>query len=133
MYAPDDTSSTTRTSTWFSVTKHRRKAMTDAMPTRCEEITREIRQDFEADFKQFNGEEDHVHLLVHHPPKVQPSKPVNSPKDVSARLLRKEHEAHVRRHLREGHSWPGSYFTGSCGGAPLTVVQQYIENQKRPA
>jgi putative transposase len=44
----------------------------------------------------------------------------------------------VRRHLREGHFWSGSYFAGSyfagsCGGAPLTVVKQYIENQKRPA
>ncbi|WTA38927.1 hypothetical protein OG936_28975 [Streptomyces sp. NBC_00846] len=26
---------------------------------------------------------------------------------------------------------PG-YFAGSCGGAPLTVVKQYIENQQRP-
>ncbi|SEB84943.1 hypothetical protein SAMN05428942_0557 [Streptomyces sp. 2112.2] len=25
-----------------------------------------------------------------------------------------------------------SYFAGSCGDAPLTVVRQYIENQKRP-
>ncbi|MET7989242.1 MULTISPECIES: transposase, partial [unclassified Streptomyces] len=31
-----------------------------------------------------------------------------------------------------GHFWSGSYFAGSCGGAPLTVVKQYIENQKRP-
>ena len=133
MYAPGDTSSTTRTSTWFSVTKYRRKAMTEAMLTRCEEIMREICQDLEADLKQFNGEEDHVHLLVHHPPKVQLPKLVNSLKGVSARLPRKEYEAHVRRHLRGGHFWSGSYFAGSCGGAPLTVVQQYIENQKRPA
>ncbi|WP_432075714.1 transposase, partial [Streptomyces wuyuanensis] len=31
-----------------------------------------------------------------------------------------------------GHFWSGSYFAGSCAGAPLTVVTQYIENQKRP-
>ncbi|MFH8738197.1 transposase, partial [Streptomyces sp. NPDC017964] len=30
------------------------------------------------------------------------------------------------------HFWSGSYFAGSCGGAPLTVVKQYIENQQRP-
>ncbi|MEU8726740.1 transposase, partial [Streptomyces antimycoticus] len=47
-------------------------------------------------------------------------------------LLRKEYDAHVRRHLWGGHFWSGSYFAGSCGGAPLTVVKQYIENQKRP-
>jgi hypothetical protein len=36
-------------------------------------------------FPAFNGEENHVHLLVHYPPKVQLSKPVNSLKGVSAR------------------------------------------------
>ncbi|MGW2076062.1 transposase, partial [Streptomyces sp. NPDC001939] len=29
------------------------------------------------------------------------------------------------------HFWSGPYFTGSSGGAPLTVARQYIENQKR--
>lgn len=106
--------------------------MTDAMLTRCEEIMREVCQDFEAELKQFNGEEDHVHLLVHYPPKVQLSRLVNSLKGVSSRYLRKEYDAHVRRYLRGGHFWSGSYFAGSCGGAPLTVVRQYIENQQRP-
>ncbi|MER6066747.1 IS200/IS605 family transposase [Streptomyces sp. NPDC001792] len=114
------------------VTKYRRKAMTDAMLTRCEEIMREVCTDFEAELKQFNGHDDHVHLLVHYPPKVQLSKLVNSLKGVSARLLRKEYDAHVRRYLWGGHFWSGSYFAGSCAEAPLTVVKQYIENQKRP-
>ncbi len=57
---------------------------------------------------------------------------VNSLKGVSARLLRKDYDAHVRRYLWGGHFWSGSYFAGSCGGATLTVVQQYIERQQRP-
>jgi len=115
------------------VTKYRREALTDAMLTRTEEIMREVCQDFEAELKQFNGEQDHVHLLVHYPPKVQLSKLVNSLKGVSSRRLRQEYDAHVRRHLWGGHFWSGSYFAGSCGGAPLTAVKQYIENQQRPA
>ncbi|MBZ9639075.1 IS200/IS605 family transposase [Streptomyces sp. PSKA30] len=114
------------------VTRYRRDALTDAMLDRCEQIMREVCEDFEAELKQFNGEDDHVHLLVHYPPKVQLSKLVNSLKGVSARLLRKEYNAHVRRYLWGGHFWSGSYFAGSCGGAPLTVVRQYIENQQRP-
>ncbi|MGW8989711.1 IS200/IS605 family transposase [Streptomyces zhihengii] len=114
------------------VTKYRRGAMTDAMLTRCEEVMREVCADFEAELKQFNGEDDHVHLLVQYPPKVQLSKLVNSLKGVSARMLRKEYDSHVRRYLWGGRFWSGSYFAGSCGGAPLTVVAQYIENQKRP-
>ncbi|MBD0741228.1 cytosine methyltransferase [Streptomyces sp. CBMA152] len=115
------------------VTKYRRKTTRDAMLTRCEEIMREVCDDFEAEMKQFNGEDDHVHLLVHYPPKIQLSKLVNSLKGFSARLLREEYDAHVRRHLWGGHFRSGSYFAGSCGGAPPTVVKQYIENQKRPA
>lgn len=41
--------------------------------------------------------------------------------------LRQEYDTHVRRYLWGGHFW-----SGSCGGAPLTVVRQYIENQQRP-
>lgn len=115
------------------LTKYRRSAFTDAMLTRTEEIMREVCQDFEAELKQFNGDHDHVHLLVHYPAKVQLSKLVNSLKGVSSRRLRREYDAHVRRHLWGGHFWSGSYFAGSCGGAPLTVVKQYIENQQRPA
>ncbi|MGP4091575.1 IS200/IS605 family transposase [Streptomyces sp. KR55] len=114
------------------VTKYRRGVFTDAMLSRCEEIMREVCADFEAELKQFNGEHDHVHLLVHYPPKVQLSKLVNSLKGVSARLLRKEYSTHVGRRLWGGHFWSGSYFAGSCGGAPLTVVRQYIDNQQRP-
>lgn len=112
------------------VTKYRRNAFTDEMLTRCEEIMREACTDFEAELKQFNGEQDHVHLLVHNPPKAQLSKLVNSLKGVSARLPRKEYVAHVRRYPWGGLFWSGSYFAGSCGGAPLTLVQQYIEQQR---
>ncbi|MGW2080288.1 IS200/IS605 family transposase [Streptomyces sp. NPDC001939] len=109
--------------------KYRHGAFTDEMLTRCEEIMREVCQDFESELKQFNGEEGHVHLLVHYAPKVQLSKLVNSLKSVSSRYLRKEYDVH-RRHLWGGHFWSGSYFAGSCGGAPLTVVRQYIDNQQ---
>ncbi len=56
---------------------------------------------------------------------------VNSLKGVSARLLRKEFGPHVRQYLWGGHLWSPSYFAASCG-APLSIVKEYIENQKRP-
>lgn len=102
------------------------------MLVRCEEIMREVCADFEVELREFNGEHDHVHLLVHYPPKVALSKLVNSLKGVSARLLRKEYAPHVREYLWDGHFWSGSYFAGSVGGAPLTVLKQYIEQQQRP-
>ncbi|WP_433515837.1 IS200/IS605 family transposase [Nonomuraea sp. CA-143628] len=104
------------------VTKYRRGAFTDEMLIRCEEVMREVCADFEVEQREFNGEHDHVHLLIHYPPKVALSKLVNSLKGVSARMLRKEYSAHVRKHLWGGHFWFGSYFAGSVGGAPLTVL-----------
>ncbi|WP_345005863.1 transposase, partial [Streptosporangium album] len=29
--------------------------------------------------------------------------------------------------------WSPSYFAASCGGAPLTIIKAYIEQQRRPA
>jgi putative transposase len=114
------------------LTKYRRGALTGPMLSRCEEIMREVCADFEAELHEFTGEDDHVHLLVHHPPKVALSKLVNSLKGVSARMLRKEFGNHVRNHQSGDHFWSGSYFAGSVGGPPLTVVQQYIAQQNRP-
>jgi len=34
--------------------------------------------------------------------------------------------------IMPGRFWSGSYCAASCGGAPLQVVKDYIENQKQP-
>jgi putative transposase len=112
--------------------KYRRGVFTGELLHRCEEIMTEVCDSFGAELVEFNGEHDHVHLLVHYPPKVALSSLVNSLKGVSARLLRKEYSAHVRKYLWGGHFWSPSYFAASCGGAPLSIIKDYIENQKRP-
>lgn len=66
------------------VTKYRREVFNDEMLTRCEEIMREVCESFGAELREFNGEDDHVHLLVHYPPKIALSKLVNSLKGVSS-------------------------------------------------
>ncbi|MFG2559858.1 transposase [Streptomyces sp. NPDC048496] len=53
-------------------------------------------------------------------------------KGVCAHYLRKEFPDHIRTYLWGGHFWSPSCFAASCGGAPLAVVKEYIENQKRP-
>ncbi|MEV0053206.1 IS200/IS605 family transposase [Saccharopolyspora shandongensis] len=115
------------------VTKYQHPVFTDAHLTRMEEIMREVCGDFETDLEEFNGEANHVHLLVSFPPKVAVSKLVNSLKGVSSRLLRKEHEELRFAHWRDVRLWSGSYLAGSVGGAPISVVRQYIEQLARPA
>ncbi len=64
-------------------------------------ILEETCQDFEVNLTEFNGEKDHVHLLVEYPPKVQLSKLINSLKGVSSRLMRKEYPE-IHRYLWKG-------------------------------
>jgi putative transposase len=115
------------------VTKFRHQAFTDAHLRRLEEIFRSVCADFECELVEFNGEAEHVHLLVNFPPKVALSKLVNSLKGVSARRMRQEFPELERHYWRARRLWSGSYFAGSVGGAPLTVLRQYIEQQHRPA
>lgn len=114
------------------VTKYRRGVFTEEMLTYCEQVMRDVCDNFESELAEFNGETDHVHLLVNYPPNVAVSKLVNSLKGVSARRLRREFTGRVNRFSMNGHLWSPSYFAASCGGAPLSIVQQYIEQQQRP-
>ncbi|WP_326635570.1 IS200/IS605 family transposase [Streptosporangium sp. NBC_01755] len=114
------------------IPRYRGGVFTDEILRRCEDIMIEVCDSFGAELVEFNGEEDHVHLLVRYPPKVALSTLVNSLKGVSARLLRKEYPAHIRQYLWGGHFWSPSYFAASCGGAPLSIIKEYIEDQRRP-
>lgn len=115
------------------VTKYRRGVLDDEMLTFCETVMRKVCGDFEAVLREFNGEHDHVHLLVEYPPKVPVSALVNSLKGASARRLRTEYAGRINRARVNGHFWSPSYFAASCGGAPLSIIRQYIDQQRRPA
>ncbi|SDI45439.1 putative transposase [Actinokineospora alba] len=94
---------------------------------------RAVCSDFETQLVEFNGETNHVHLLVNFPPKIALSKLVNSLKGVSSRRIRQEFPDLARHYWRTNQLWAGSYFAGSRGEAPINVLRQYIEQQNRPA
>ena len=50
---------------------------------------------------------------------------------VSARRLRQERPDIAKRYW-SGGLWSASYFAASCGGAPIDVLRQYIEQQETP-
>ena len=113
------------------VTKYRRKVLNAQAIKRLSEIFADVCRSFEAELVEMNGEDDHVHLLVNYPPKIAISKLVNRLKGVSSRLLRKEFpELHNR--FYKGVLWSPSYFAGSCGGAPISIIKQYVEQQRTP-
>ena len=113
------------------VTKYRRNVFNAAMLDEMRGIFASVCEDFEAELIEMDGEDDHVHLLVNYPPKVAVSALVNSLKGVSSRKLRQNHSALVKRYWK-GMLWSPSYFAASCGGAPISIIRQYIERQRTP-
>jgi putative transposase len=91
---------------------------------------RKVCADFGAELREFNGQADHVHLLAGYPPKVAVSALVNSLKGTSARRLRAEFTGRVNRASIRGHFWSPSYLAAPCGGAPLGIIRQYIDQQR---
>ena len=81
---------------------------------------------FKTESVEFNGESDPVHWLVHYPPKVALTKLVNSLKGVSM------HHPEVANRYDKSALWSPSYFAASCGGAPIEIIRQYVEQQQTP-
>jgi putative transposase len=100
---------------------------------RMEEIMRDVCAGSGAELAEFNREPEHVHLLVNFPPTVAVSRLVNSLKGVSSRRLRQEFPDLRRQYWRARRLRSESYFAGSVGGAPISVLRQYIEQQDHPA
>ena len=114
------------------VTKYRQKVFTKEILDDMQQIFESVCSDFEAQLVEFDGENDHVHLLVNYPPKVSISKLVNNLKGVSSRMIRRKNYPSIREKLWGGALWSPSYFAGSCGGAPISIIRQYIEHQNTP-
>lgn len=113
------------------VSKYRRKVFSKRSLNTMKELFIRLCADFEATLTEFDGEMDHVHLLIEYPPKVTVSRLVNSLKGVSSRKLKQAHPE-LEKHYWKGTLWSPSYFAGSCGGAPIEIVRQYIEQQNTP-
>ena len=78
---------------------------------------------------EFNGESDHVHMLVEYPPKLSISQMVNALKGVSSRRYG---QAGLPKPYGKKSLWTPAHFSASVGGAPLEVLKQYIQGQEKP-
>jgi putative transposase len=113
------------------VTKYRRAVFTDATLTFTEHAMRSVCADLKAELVEFNGESDHVHLLVAYPPTLAISVLAQRLKGRTAYAVRREFTGACVRARMRGHLWSPSYFAVSCGGAPLSIIKQYIDGQAR--
>ena len=114
------------------VTGHRRRVLTAPLLDRFREIARARCQGWGGTLMAVNREPDHVHLLVSLPPNLDLSRFVNNLKTTTSRPIRREFAAEVNRFYRQPVLWSRSYCIISCGGAPLSVIRQYIAQQGTP-
>ena len=114
------------------VTKYRRRCITRPMLDMLHDIVSQRCKDWGGELMEFNGEADHVHILLSLPPNLDLSRFVNNLKTTSSRLVRREFADQLRRVYRKPVFWSRSYCIISCGGAPLTVIKQYVEQQEAP-
>ena len=112
------------------MTKYRRRVLHEAATEGLRNLFAKLCEDFGADLKACDGEDDHVHLLVQSPPTVLLVTLVNSLKGVSSRLLRQQRPDIVRRYGKNV-LWSPSDFAASCGGAPLAIIRRYVEQQRK--
>ncbi len=110
------------------VTKYRRKVFTDAGLECIEAAMRSVSDSMHFRILEFNGEADHVHVLLEFPPKLSVSMLAKNLKGVSSRAYGKA--GHPKPSAKT--LWSPSYFATSVGGAPLEVVKHYIEQQAKP-
>jgi putative transposase len=114
------------------VTEYRRRCLTAPMLDRLREIAAARCEGWGGSLLEMNGEPDHAHLLVALPPNLDLSSFVNNLKTTTSRLVRKEFAEHLAPVYRKPVLWSRSYCIVSCGGAPLSIIKPYIEQQERP-
>ena len=107
--------------------KYRRKVLEGQIAKRCQQILRQTAKKYRAEVIALEIKPDHVHLLVEIDPQLGIHRLVKNLKGVSSHQLRKEFASLVSRLPT---LWTNSYFVSTVGGAPLSVIKQYVENQK---
>lgn len=115
------------------VTKYRNKCLTNEMLVWLEKEFRRLLIKNDCTLEEFNGESDHVHLLIGLHPKVTPATLINALKTTTSRLIKKDFNEHLKTYYWGTNAlWNRSYCLLSVGGAPIEVLRTYIENQARP-
>jgi putative transposase len=108
--------------------KYRRKVLVGAITKRLFELLHKAALRYRAEIITLEIIPDHVHLLVEVDPQLGIHRLVKYIKGVTSHDLRKEFPS---LSSRLPSLWTNSYFVSTVGGAPLEVIKQYVENQKK--
>lgn len=107
--------------------KYRRKVLIGDIETRLKELIIESCSNMNADIIEMEIMPDHVHLLMEVDPQFGVHKVIKNIKGKTSKILRSEFP---QLKTKLPTLWTNSYFIATVGGAPLSVIKQYIESQK---
>lgn len=107
--------------------KYRRKVLVGDIERRLKELIQEVCVKRQAEIIELEVMSDHVHLLVEVDPQYGIHRLIKEIKGLSSRRLRQEFKPLT---TKLPTLWTNSYFVSTVGGSPLSVIKQYIENQK---
>jgi putative transposase len=107
--------------------KYRRRVIGGRMEDRLKQVIREVVEEKGAWLVELETMPDHVHLLVEVDPQYRVHRLVKAIKGRSSRVLREEFPW-LRSKLPT--LWTNSYFVATVGGAPLSAIKRYVEQQK---
>lgn len=114
------------------VTKYRHPVITEAIEADIKSLAESICLKVDCileDAKADLGSKDHIHLLVDMAPKVSVSRLCNTLKTVTSREIRRRYAEELRPYYWKPVFWKRGFSAVSSGGAPLSILKQYIENQ----
>ena len=113
--------------------KYRHKCITAEMLERLGAIFTKVCKDWRCALVEFNGESDHVRLLVEAHPSLNLARMIGNLKTVSARLIRKEYAEQLKPFFWKNKFWNNAYAVVSAGGhASLEQLLAYIQDQASP-
>ena len=110
------------------VVKYRRRVLNCKMRNRIEELASHIGLRHGVTVIDIEDEPDHLHLLLEARPSTLIVKFICSLKSASSRILKKEFPS-IRNALWTEAFWSQSYFLTSAGGAPLSILKNYVAHQ----
>lgn len=107
--------------------KYRRPVLVDGVDERFKQVTRLVAEECGFTIEEMEVMPDHVHMLLEVDPQFGIHRAVKRIKGRTSRVLREEYPW---LKSRIPTLWTNSYFVATVGGAPLSIVKQYIERQK---
>jgi len=110
--------------------KYRRKVIDDTISDRLKEIFERIGANYKITLVEWEHDNDHIHALIKGEPKTEMSKFINAYKSASSRLIKKEFPS-IRKYLWKEYFWSRSFLLLTVGGAPIEIIKQYIQNQRK--